>query len=288
MFNLKKDLKFLCNVSILDIFLILLFPILLFLLMFIPENIHNILILNIHSPSWWQLFTNAFMHVSWSHFQGNVIGYFVFIIPTYLIMLRNNSVKKLFKLLFWVILITPIITSILEIIIYPRLLPNIASSQGASGIVGALMGTMLMFFIYDLYLKSKKIIEPNGNILVIGICIAGLIVSTIYYRNYHNPLIIIGLIILILFCSIIYRSNFKKILYNLKEENKQSFVNSFLTLIVLMGFLIAPSALFPLQIASSGGLIDIIVHYGGLTFGIMFSYYYLFGFVKQKTIKKSI
>jgi membrane associated rhomboid family serine protease len=269
---------FIKNITLIDIVLLLIFPLILFILMFLPSKIHTILTLNIHDPSWWQFLTNAFMHKDWNHLKGNLMGYLFFIIPTFLIILRNNNKKQFYKVLFWTILTTPIITSLVTIWIYPQVVPTVLSSQGASGIIAGLLGTMFMFFLSDMYIKSKNKLKIK-NFLSLGILLSVFIVAVInyiYYTRSWSVILIIAIIIAIIIWLIYaLKKQIKNIIKNLIAEYRVSKFNYYLTMFLPLLFIFVPFQLFPSQLKTGGAVVDIFVHYVGLLYGILISYYIL-------------
>ena len=75
--NLLKDFKRIAkNITVMDIILLLILPIIITLLMLLPDAIRTAMQLHIKEPMWWQLFTASYMHGSWKHLTDNLMREF--------------------------------------------------------------------------------------------------------------------------------------------------------------------------------------------------------------------
>jgi len=266
----KRHHNFLRDITFVDVVLLLAFPLLIFLLMFLPAPVHKSLILNVHHPSWWQIVTNGFMHIDYNHFLGSLIGYLFFVIPTFLVMLRDNHRKLFYKLMFSTIFTTAIVTSFITIIV-----PTVPSIQGSSGIVAGLWGTMFMFFIYDMYKKSKNKLRIKF-FCSLGILISLMMVAIICYLNYNHSwgiILLAGIILLLVALLIFYLKKQLRIIVDiLLLEYRASKLGFYLTILLPIIFIFAPIQLFPSQLYINGANVDIFIHYLGFIYGILLSY----------------
>src|SRR3989344_3944732 len=174
--SLKEDFfELFRNILLKDIILFSIFPIILLSIMLLPEAIRQILSFSIYEPSWWQFFSHSFVHKDWGHFLNNLRGYLIF---GFILFIFANKIKEknvLFWLVLSIIISLPILSSLVEFMFYPKLLPMIKTSQGASGIhkrllINVALLTLFLFFIF-IYRKNIKLIlksiaeESKGNIL---------------------------------------------------------------------------------------------------------------------------
>ena len=76
-----------------------------------------------------------------------------------------------------------------------------------------------------------------------------------------------------MFFSFIYRKNFKLIFKGILEESKD---NIFFDFLLPMLFMVAPILLlFPDKIMQGNSLVDFLMHYIGLLYGIIISFIFL-------------
>jgi membrane associated rhomboid family serine protease len=273
--NLKKDfIELIKDISLKDIIVFLVFPIFITFLMFLPSIIREFLSFHIYNPKWWQFFTHAFIHKDLGHLWHNLQGYFIFGVILLIFASRIKNKKDLFILFLFTLISLPIISSIIEILIYPIFMPMIKTSQGSSGIVSAILGFLPMLWIYH-FSKKQRTNLININFFNISTLYVALLFVIIYYPIHKNILFILLLIGFILFFSFLYRKNFKPILKGVFKESKDNVIFYFLTILLPVFFMIAPLLLFPVKIVQGNSLVDFFMHYIGLLYGIIISFIFL-------------
>ena len=274
-YNLKRDLtKLIMNISFRDVVIFLTFPIFITFLMFLPVTSRELLSFHIYNVKIWQYFTHAFIHKNSSHLGHNLYAYFLFGIPLFIFANKIKEKKNLFLLFLFTLLTLPLISSILEILIYPRFLPMIKTSQGSSGIISAMIGFLPMFWIYYLSKKQKTDLMNSSFVALSSLWVL-LLFAIIYYPIHKNLFFILLIAILILFSSFLYRKNFKLILRGILDESKDNVIFYFLTTLLPAFFMLAPLLLFPSKIIQGDSLVDFFMHYISLFYGISISFVFL-------------
>jgi len=270
--SLKEDFfELFRNILLKDIILFSIFPIILLSIMLLPEAIRQILSFSIYEPSWWQFFSHSFVHKDWGHFLNNLRGYLIF---GFILFIFANKIKEknvLFWLVLSIIISLPILSSLVEFMFYPKLLPMIKTSQGASGIVSALLGILPIFWIYYFSKKEKTNFTTTYYLNIVMLYVASLFVFI--YTGIHKRLLInVALLTLFLFFIFIYRKNIKLILKSIAEESKGNILFYFILFFIPLFFILAPTILFPTNVIQGNSLVDFFMHYIGLVYGILISF----------------
>ncbi len=184
-------MKFLENWAIIEKLLFFgLIPGILGAVYLIPQPIKDAhFILNRINFSLESLFLTNYVHSEFSHFLGNLV---VYLIVIYLIMSLEKDKTKFYKITSLIFLLLPIILSAFTF----KFLPQIAQSQGFSGIVAALIGYLAYALLT--FLKIKWDIKVNKYFVYLIIMINLLIA----FKSYAIPfwvlaiLAMLGLILL--------------------------------------------------------------------------------------------
>lgn len=274
--KLKKDLKTIVkNVSFKDILYLLILPCVWLLLMFLPSSLKNQLVLYIYDFKLWQLLSHGFVHQSWSHLSHNLQGYFLFTILMLLLVGLIKEKKRFYELILVLSLCVPIASSLVQINLYPRLLPQLLTSQGASGVVSSLLGLFPLFWV--MYF-SKNLKIKIHNVFFLNICLtyAGLLFVIIYYPIHKNTWMIIVVTSLLALFFFVHKKNLKLILNSMLKEVKRNIITYFFLILVPLFFLMMPIVLFPRNILQGNTLIDFFMHYTGLILGLIIGYLFLF------------
>lgn len=270
--NVKNDcIEIINGISLKEILIFLVFPIFVSLLMLLPQAIRDSLSLKIYDYSWWQFVTNAFIHKDFSHLWGNLQGYFIFGLLLLIFANRTEDKKSLLFLFLFSVFSLPIISSIIEILIYPHFLPMIKTSQGSSGLVSTILGFLPMLWIYHFSKKQKNNLI-NMNFFNLSTLYVALLFVIVYYPIHKNILFILLVVACILFVVFLYRKNFKPILKGIFEESKDNVIFYFLTILMPIFFMVLPLLLFPVKIVQGNSMVDFFMHYIGLIYGLIISF----------------
>lgn len=280
--NLKKDFnEVIKGISFKEIIVFLAFPIFILLIMSLPSIFRESLLFEIYDPSWWQFITHAFIHENFNHLCHNLQGYFIFGFVLFVFANRIKEKKNLFLLFLFTLLSLPIISSIIEILIYPIFLNNIRTSQGSSGLVSAMVGFLPVLWIYY-FSKKQKTKLINIDFFTVSILYVVFLFGIIYYQIHKNFLsILLVLLLMILFCFR-YRKNFKLVFKGISEESKDNVIFYFLLVLLPVLFMVAPLLLFPTEIIQEDSMmVDFLMHFIGLLYGIVVSFIF-FIFISSK------
>lgn len=273
--NIRADFfDLLRGITLKEIFLFSLFPILIAFLMFLPENIRRILSFNIYSASWWQFVSHAFIHHDFNHLWNNLKGYLIFGIILFIFSNKGGNKKDLSLLFLLTLISLPIISSVIEILLYPTFMPMIKTSQGSSGLVSAILGFLPMLWIFYLSKKQKINLITLNFFNLCGLYVALLFVS-IYYPIHKNILYILIVAASIIFIGFLNRKNFKPMFNGILEESKNNIIFYFLLILIPLFFMVAPLLLFPVKIVQGNSLVDFFMHYIGLIYGLIISFIFL-------------
>ena len=270
--NLKKDFVVLIKgISLKDILIFFGFPVFITLLMLLPSLIRESLSFKIYDYFWWQFITNAFIHKDLIHLWHNLQGYFIFGLILLIFANRTGDKKNLFWLFLFTLISLPIISSIIEVLIYPVFMPMIKTSQGSSGLVSAILGFLPMLWIYHFSKKQKNNLI-SMNFFNLSTLYVSLLFAIIYYPIHKNIFFILLVLACVLFFVYLYRKNFKPLLKEIFEESKNNVIFCFLTILLPLFFMVAPLLLFPVKIVQGNSMVDFFMHYIGLIYGIILSF----------------
>lgn len=279
--NLKKDFNELIKgILFKEILIFLAFPIFISLLMLLPSIFRESLSFKIYDYSWWQFITHAFIHKDFSHLWHNLQGYFIFGFILFVFANRIKEKKNLFLLFLFTLISLPIISSIIEVLIYPIFMPMIKTSQGSSGLVSAIVGFLPMLWIYHFSRKQKTNLI-NMNFFSLSTLYVALLFVITYYPIHKNILFILLISLLIILFCFLYRKNFEPLIKGIFEESKDNMLFYFLSILLPMFFMVAPLLLFPRKIIQENSMVDFFMHYIGLLYGIIVSFLF-FRFIHSK------
>lgn len=266
------------NIAKKDILLILIFPTIITLLMFFPESIKENLKLNVQNPQFWQFFTSSYMHQSWMHLFSNLIGYFLFVIPIFLIVSNINKKKEYYGLFLFIAIVFPFISSFFQIYYYHnylnKLMPNLKTMTGSSGIIAALGGFILVFcFLF--FIERNNEIKYKRRYGLIGIFYLVIFFLLTYkaYFNLNLLFLFIGTFLILIVSCI---KDFSKMGLEILKETRRSILIYFCLILSIIVFFFAPPILFPAfnNAAQNGSFTDFFTHFIGLGLGIAVSDFY--------------
>jgi len=271
------------GISIKDLLLLLIFPTIITLLMLLPDSVRISMMLNVKNPQWWQFFTSGFMHQDWAHLTNNLVWYFLLVFPLFFLIATKTIKKKYYFQFFIFIIITfPIISSFFVVHYYPEIFPNLIHSTGSSGIIGAFSGLIPSFWLLSIANKEKLRIKRRFALISIFYLILSFL---IIYFSIHRKLylvFLIGILFLILLFS--YRKGFLNILIKIGFEEQKNIISAFVSLFTIILFIFTPVLFFPkiTLLNNNGTLTDFLVHYLGIAYGLIISFYF-FIFVHKET-----
>jgi hypothetical protein len=257
--KLKKGFReIFSNVTKKDLFLIAIFPIILTIILLLPQAIQELLRLNIQSPSWWQFFTSSFVHKNYTHYINNLSLFLILMITNFIIILKTDSKNKFYILYFATLIMVPLVSSFVSY----NFIPQLKSTQGSSDIVAAVFGFLPITLIRFFHSLNKKI---DNERMFYAVLFYSLLFLLFVYKGFSFFFIIF------LFCYFIYiivlRKQFVYIggIYIKFRKKLFQFVLLFATIIFLVGL----SLIFPTNILLDETLVNIGGHYVGFLMGII-------------------
>ncbi len=260
-------------ISPIDLAIILALPCIATLLMFVPSNIHDLLVLQMKNPSWWQYFTSNFVHTNFTHYSNNLIAYFLFVIPQLLVLTKINE-KRNYLYLIIILALTFFLVTYLSPIVSPGYFQKEQTSQGLSGIEAGIFAFTLFILVLFASKKIGKDLLKDG-VLLIFILYPAFLLAVIYLPYYQNILYPCIIFAFMIGCIYFDKNEIHEILKQIQSEKTDNPANYlFLTILVLL-FFASPLLIFPPNPAVNGSFVDILTHYFGYIYGgVCFICYY--------------
>ncbi len=262
-----------------DILFFLIFPIVITLIMIIPQSIRDLLELNIKDPLWWQYFTQSFVHNSWRHLGSNLVGYFLYSLVLIILINQSKLKKEFYRLSLFLIISLPIISSLIQVKSYSIILswlPNLQHSAGASGIVSALAGITIIFWFVHFNKINKEIFFDVRTSLL---CILFVVLFFVVYYSKGTSYLVAFIFILFLIFLLTLISNLRKIFIEITKESQKNLLFTFILILTPILFFATPKIIFPTFDAmfNNGVFTDFLMHYIGIAYGIIiYSSYFIF------------
>lgn len=245
------------TVGSVDLILILSVPLLLTIVLILPQSIQEILFLDYGKPDSFSLWGSSFVHRDFTHFRNNLVSYVVTIIPVYLFFAVANERRSFrFTFLGFLILLPPVI-GLFNIAIIDQ-----GSGAGFSGIASALFGFLPVSMLIFLQRKVSRNINPVHGIPLFLIA-AGMIAVIYELIVFGTAVILISLIFTTIY---VYEIGFQEFRNSIVELS--SLKGYFeLVFVATVLFLLSPFLLFPEEVVQNGSAVNIYSHYAGFTLG---------------------
>jgi membrane associated rhomboid family serine protease len=276
-FNFKKEFgEIIRNVKAQDIILLLILPAVITLLMLLPDSFRMALQLHLKEPVWWQVFTSAYIHGSWAHLAGNLVGYFVAVLPAFIFAAYAGKKSLYYRMYLAICLGFPLIGGLAGLWAMPKYFPNVLTSSGASGIIAALFGIM-PFIVVSYYSERSSIFSGNKFFwLVMGYAAFAFVEAYAFRKLFALEMIILLVIALLVFS---YKSDFRILWIEIRKESKKNIFFCFLSFFLPLLFLATPFILFPAinKLVNNGAMTNFGIHYIGLLYGIFLAQIFHFG-----------
>ena len=182
-----------------------------------PETAKENLIFKKDEITLLNLYFSSFTHLEWKHLLPNLIGYLLFLIPSFLLFSSLGETDRFIDMLLLILVLSPFLISIFWAPLNIFYLQNISSSQGFSGIVASTLGLLIVSFSYYIYRKtSVKYSLILGALIVLEL----FYIFLIYFKGtYFN------IITFVLICSLFFLMLWL-IRRDTKNKDTQPFVNA--------------------------------------------------------------
>ncbi len=271
--NLKKNLlELFGTISWLDILLILIFPLVISTLMFLPEQFQISLRLHLSGVSWWQFFTSSFTHQGLDHYKSNI---FMLIPSLFFGLILSNAVReknRYFKMLYLVVGAFPILESLISIFLYKKI-SFITITSGSSGLVSAILAFIPILICHRLAKRTKLNLLSHN--LFMSLVLFFITTFVLYYYAYIKlPFAVVILVLLLIFFTYMARNEYYSLLKGFLVESRS---NIFMTYIIILAIIFSPIlflSLFPKQFITSSGFVGFIIHFLGFTVGLYAAFYF--------------
>ncbi len=239
--------------------------------LFLPSTWHNQLVFTFEDPSVVTAWTTAFLHSSDLHLRANLEGYLLAVIPLTVFYSVRKRLTTLLTIFVSVILVTPLVTTTIDYLIgyhWLELFTDDTTSQGFSGIVGALGGvlfTSVASFLYERY-GPEAAIQHGGLLMMV----------TLTVLSYSTGILRLHIILALLFgYGIILWSVVRDGLFHLttiKEAVVESPVTISAGFFCGACFVAVVVSLLPVDVIQDGAFVNIISHTTGLIFGMLVTF----------------
>ncbi|WP_435364561.1 hypothetical protein [Haloarchaeobius sp. DYHT-AS-18] len=236
-------------------------PLILATIHFLAPTARHTLALNHSNPTLLTLWSSAFVHVNLAHLLSNLIGYFLAIIPTYLLYLHWNR-----RTLFWhslalsLLLVPPLVNLGSFVYFTSQGVAGETISRGFSGVVGAFAGMGLasvVAFVAEVYglrrayWLAQALVLAAGGVILVGL-VGGL-------EPLHAGLVALGIVLSV---TGLVRQE-PEPLRNLREHATTLLVLGYATAMSL----VVVYMLFPSEVVTDGGVTNVVAHAVGIVVG---------------------
>lgn len=129
------------DVRLSDLLLIATVPMVLTVVLFLPVGIKEGLVLDHANPSFYALWTSAYVHLDYSHYFQNSLAYVILIGPIYLLFALGNERRAFISTFLAFLFVLPVAISLVNLLIMQQ-----GAGYGFSGIGSAFFGLLPWLF----------------------------------------------------------------------------------------------------------------------------------------------
>jgi hypothetical protein len=235
----------------------------------IPAQVESQLILQIgeKDPNPVTLITASYFHVDPQQLRGNIFGYAVGALFTYILCVFIGERQWYWLTFFSMLFLIPLFVNLSNLYVFSGVLPNVPSrgfSDVASGFAGFLLVALLAF------IRSQYSRITTGYVGMIVVVV--LMVELLLIYSGSPSLLSIGLVTTALLLSLFEIARQGNVWQKRESIDWVDIVGmafTFFLIIVIIMMLI--KAMFPAEIASSGQFTNIFAHAMGFLLGVVIS-----------------
>lgn len=246
-----------------------------------PE-LRAVLKLNSQNFLWWQVITYPFVHTDFTHYTNNLLTYLLAVIIGAILAIISNKIRFYVSFYIVSILIFTLLDAIIITYIYP-LFGWTGPVCGLSGIDAVLLGFIPILWLISLIQYNKQLEkswvfhQPYVILLIIIVILQFLgLYSYIGLISVEAAVIPLTLLIFGFFALLFFERNyFKELWVAIKNISRKSLVLLFVLFLFFTFFLLGIFMFFPTELINQSGRTDIITHYLGLLFGLLFGFAFM-------------
>ena len=252
------------TVELKDIFFLVAVPVVLIVVHLLPGGVQSGLVLDTGDFLLANFFTTAFVHQSLGHLLGNIGSYALVVLPMFLMCALMGRKKRFYGMLLVFVLLFPFVLSLVNYYAFEFYVGESTTTMGFSGVVSALLGLM-----------SLVIVSFSREELGLGLgyvdslwflAFTSLVLALVY--DPVSQATALTLAFLLLFSWKIWR---KVDAGSVKEAwNRKGRFE--LVLLAFIIFICTSFSMFPGDLVSGGGVVNILSHYIGFCLGFLSSY----------------
>jgi len=247
-----------------NLFLLSFVPIVLVLIYLLPQGLQSGLILDTGSPFFFNFFTTAFVHQNLRHLLGNTVSYALVILPVFLMCALMRKKKRFYGILLVFVVLFPFVLSLGNYYAFEFYIGESTSTMGFSGVVSALLGLMSLVIVS--FSREELDLDLGYVDALWFLMFASLVLALVYDPVSRATALVLAF--LLLFSWNIWR---KIDTVSLKEAWKMK--GRFeLVLLAVIFFVALSFSMFPGNLVSGGGFVNILSHYIGFCLGFLSSY----------------
>lgn len=254
-----------------DFFILSLFMLTITIPMFLSSSIMSQMMIHIDNPSWWQFFTASFTHHNFNHYINHLILLGMLLVAQVILVAKMKLKTRYYWLLVFTFMTFPVLSAMVQVLIYPSVLPFLKEIAGASGLVSAVFGFIPIIVMKFLARNRKKKVFTLTLLLAIVLYIE-LLFLLMYYHTTYALVAFIVVLSIILYLIHLSEKPLKELQEGLSNIWKRDKVLHIFILAQIGIFLLVPLILFPLDILRWNLFVDIFTHLFGILYGVIVSF----------------
>ncbi len=234
----------------------------------LPETVQSTLVLDRGSPTPVTMFTSHFVHADYLHFRGNLVAYFLVMVPTYLLCLLSGEGRRFWTYFLVLIAVFPFLLSAMDLAIFGRHGLN----RGFSGLNAAFLGFLPVALTVFLKRKVNTGFELRHSLVLFSLY--PLMVPLIYWKGRPVDAALLAAIALLL-TYFLHRVVAEVGTDSLRETLReiQSKPRVFFLVCMSIGiFITGVPAMFPTTLVERGNTVNIYIHHLGFALGFTVPY----------------
>lgn len=249
-----------------DLVLVSLVPVVLTLVVLLPQRVQVGLALDYGSPTLVMRFMSAYVHAGYGHYINNLMAYVVLVVPTYLLCALSGKRRVFWSVFLVFVLVLPFVLSAFDL-----WLLDAKIGRGFSGVDGAFLGFLpvaLVVFLRERYSGRIRVVHSTSLFMFTATYIA-----YTYSGWSKTALATLGLFLLALL-YVVYSVGWDELGFICRSLARPKGYFE-LVLTSLLFFVLYSLLVFPADITGEESVVNILSHYIGFSFGFLIPHTYL-------------